>query len=75
MCFDSKAVDDPKRSSSIEFLQGEYFFCLARLCMTRNCRTCYLTKCSARHIPQPFNKTGLILVTYIYTLSIFCYYF
>ena len=43
MCFDSKAVDDPKRFSSIEFLQGEYFFCLAKLCMTRNRRTCYLT--------------------------------
>ena len=43
MCFDNKMVDDPKRSSSIEFLQGEYCFCLARLCMTRYCRTCYLT--------------------------------
>ena len=43
MCFDSKAVDDPTRSSFIEFLQGEYYFCLAKLCMTRNCRTCYLT--------------------------------
>ena len=33
MCFDSKAVDDQKRSSSIEFLKGEYYFCFARLCM------------------------------------------
>ena len=33
MCFDSKAVDDPKRSSSIEFLQGEYCFCIASFCM------------------------------------------
>ena len=43
MCFDSKMVDDPKRSSPIEFLQGEYYFCIARLCMTRICRTCNLT--------------------------------
>ena len=28
MCFDNKAVDDPMRSSTIEFLQGEYFFLL-----------------------------------------------
>ena len=54
MCFDSKAVDDPKRSSSIELLQGEYYyFCIARLCMTRNCRTCYLTSVVSLKVDFP----------------------
>ena len=35
MCFDNKAADDPKRSSSIGFLQGEYYFCIAGLCMIK----------------------------------------
>ena len=43
MCFDSKMVDDPKWLTFIVLHLGEYYFCLAKLCMTRNRRTCYLT--------------------------------
>ena len=43
MCFDSKMVDDPKWLTFIVLHQGEYYFCLAKLCMIRNCRTCYST--------------------------------
>ena len=36
MCFDSKMVDDPKWFTFIVLHQGEYYFCLAKICMTKS---------------------------------------
>ena len=33
MCFDSKMVDDPKWLTFIALHLGEYYFCLAKLCI------------------------------------------
>ena len=60
MCFDSKMVDDPKWLTSIVLHRGEYYFCLARLCMTRNCRTCNLTSVASS---SRYSKSKIIKPT------------